>query len=245
MGGGRRHDKGNKPVPKDKPFGFKRWKSAGPRDALLRQRRGEAMQLRASGMPLEMIGQALHADPAINADGQSHPLGYGWKNYSEGKPPLTGGGLTSAVSRDISEAMQNAELASEQQRQESLELALYKLDMASSAIWPRVLQGRERSLEVWLKLEERRAKLLGLDKAEKIEHSGETTVRLVEGEHPVYDRDFASSMFSALREVGIEAPKELVADLDSELGLASTEQIEDAEVIDAAEVEVERTASED
>lgn len=241
MGGGRRHNKGNKPVKAEKPYGFKKWKSQGPRDALLRQRRSEAMQLRASGMPLEMIGATLHADPKMNADGQSYPLGYGWQKYQKGEKPLEGAGLSHAVSKDISRAMKGAELASETQRQESLELALYKLDMASSAIWPRVLQGRERSLEVWLKLEERRAKLLGLDKAEKVEHSGEQIVRIIEGEQPQYDEGFAKSMFAAMQEMGVQTP-ELTATLDSEEGV---EDFVEAEVLSEELVEDERTSEAD
>lgn len=185
-----------------KPRGFKRWATEVPHKAMIEQRRTEAIQYRASGMPLEMIGRHLHADRSYNIEGRGVPGGYGWKNLMEGKDPLKGANLASAVARDVNPALETAQLHSEVARQQALELELYRLDMASAGIWPGVLQGRARDLEVWLKLSERRAKLLGLDKAEKIEHSGEQTLKVaVEGRQPDYSPGYAEKMFEALEEV--------------------------------------------
>ena len=199
---------GKKRKPRDyglegmKPAGFKRWATEVPHKTMIEQRRAEAIQFRASGMPLELIGKNLHADRSFNVKGVGVPGGYGWKNLMEGKPPLQGSGLASAVARDVNPALATAQMHSEVARQQALELELYRLDMASAGIWPGVLQGRARDLEVWLKLSERRAKLLGLDKAEKIEHSGEQTMRVtVEGRHPDYSPGYAEKMFEALEEV--------------------------------------------
>jgi len=47
-----------------------------------------------------------------------------------------------------------------------------RLDRALNAIWGRVLNGDDKAITAMLKIEERRAKLRGLDQPDKLEHSG-------------------------------------------------------------------------
>lgn len=52
-----------------------------------------------------------------------------------------------------------------------------RLDRALNAIWERVLAGDDKAIAAMLKIEERRAKLRGLDQPEKVEHSGSVEQR--------------------------------------------------------------------
>ena len=52
-----------------------------------------------------------------------------------------------------------------------------RLDRALNAIWERVLAGDDKAITALLKIEERRAKLRGLDQPEKVEHSGSVEQR--------------------------------------------------------------------
>jgi hypothetical protein len=47
-----------------------------------------------------------------------------------------------------------------------------RLDRALNAIWAQVLNGDDKAITAMLKIEERRAKLRGLDQPDKLEHSG-------------------------------------------------------------------------
>jgi len=219
-----------------RPAAFRQHQVAIPRKALIEHRRAEAMQLRAAGMPLELIGYELHADSTMQPKGIGTPGGYGWRNLVEGKSPVEGKSLAHLVGTDINPQLERAQLSSEVARQQALELELYRLDMASAGIWPGVLQGRARDLEVWLKLSERRAKLLGLDKAEKVEVSGEQTVRVVEGVQPKYDSSFAQEMFDALRQAGAldetnmpELPGVIDIPADDVIEVQATEVVDDGD----------------
>ena len=52
-----------------------------------------------------------------------------------------------------------------------------RLDRALNAIWGDVLTGDVKAISALLKIEERRAKLRGLDQPEKVEHSGSVEQR--------------------------------------------------------------------
>lgn len=56
-------------------------------------------------------------------------------------------------------------------------LAERRLDRALNAIWDQVLAGDTKAIMAMLKLEERRAKLRGLDEPDKVEHSGSVAQR--------------------------------------------------------------------
>jgi hypothetical protein len=49
------------------------------------------------------------------------------------------------------------------------EMAQARLDRALRAVWPGVLRGDRKDIELMLKIEERRAKMLGLDMADRVD----------------------------------------------------------------------------
>lgn len=55
---------------------------------------------------------------------------------------------------------------------ELVELEVARCDQLQLAVWSKALNGNERAIAAVLKIMERRAKLLGLDAAQKVEHSG-------------------------------------------------------------------------
>jgi hypothetical protein len=59
-----------------------------------------------------------------------------------------------------------------QNMEEWVLLALVRLDQMLQAVWPGVLKGDPQMIALALRIEERRAKLLGLDAPERHEHSG-------------------------------------------------------------------------
>ncbi|HNT74387.1 MAG TPA: hypothetical protein PKH77_05140 [Anaerolineae bacterium] len=56
-------------------------------------------------------------------------------------------------------------------------LAERRLDRALNAIWGDVLAGDSKAITAMLKIEERRAKLRGLDQPDKVQHSGSVETR--------------------------------------------------------------------
>ncbi len=74
------------------------------------------------------------------------------------------GDVESVIERNRQEANENAEKARR--------IALQRIDVAVRGLMPDVRSGNARSAEVMAKLEERRAKLIGLDAPEKRELTG-------------------------------------------------------------------------
>lgn len=58
------------------------------------------------------------------------------------------------------------------------QMAVQRLDAMLEPLWRRIANGDPRAVEVAIKLEERRAKLLGLDAPEQVQQQGELVVRL-------------------------------------------------------------------
>lgn len=74
------------------------------------------------------------------------------------------GDVESVVERNKQEANENSEKARR--------IALHRIDVAVRGLMPKVKDGDARAAEVMAKLEERRAKLIGLDAPEKRELTG-------------------------------------------------------------------------
>ena len=53
-----------------------------------------------------------------------------------------------------------------------LQLELERLDEMQLALWPRVMQGDIQAIQTTLRIMERRARLQGLDKPQRLEHTG-------------------------------------------------------------------------
>jgi len=58
------------------------------------------------------------------------------------------------------------------------DLELQRLDELYLVAWKAIADGSETAIDRCLRIMERRAKLLGLDAAEKVEHSGDITISL-------------------------------------------------------------------
>jgi hypothetical protein len=117
--------------------------------------RRDILALRAGGASIERIAEHL------------------------GKRPSTVGGTLKRI-------FEKWEEQSEQLANEAMHLELHRIDVALSAVWPKVVNTPRRqgepapykwneqreAIELMLKLQQRRAKYLGLDAPEKHEHSG-------------------------------------------------------------------------
>jgi hypothetical protein len=125
------------------------------------------------------------------------------------------------VSRDLTRGLEQSAKYEALNREEYVQLEVASLNAAQAAMWPKVLRGDTVAVERFVKLSERRAKLLGLDAPVQAEVAHEVNVH-VEGVQPDYNPEYASQMFAALREVG--AIKEMPA-------LPSLDDVVDAEVV--------------
>lgn len=77
-----------------------------------------------------------------------------------------------------------------------------RIDQVQTALWPRVLSGDPRAVEVWTKLSERRSKLMGMDKPER----KEVTVLTEDAvDHAI--RQAREEMEAKARAAGVEVPQ--------------------------------------
>lgn len=208
-----------------------------PRQAQFDLRRARAMDLQMQDFPMRVIGQKLHADPAMHTDpGDKYPDGfpggYGWSNYVQGLPPLQGDALLKAVSRDLHGQLTSARLASETVRQEGLTLKLEQLRMAAAAYWPGVLAGNARSGEVWLAIQDKQIKLMGLEPAEQ--HLVGIGPAGGPPQPPERDDEWARRVFDALSALGIIPPD---TDPLAALNPPAAEAAPDADIVDAEVVD--------
>jgi hypothetical protein len=208
-----------------RPVGYKRRVKEVADQVTIRERRARAYTLRVGGFSNLDIGLYLHADPALNTNKDTPdglPGGYGWQNYRDGKPPLQGEALRISVSRDLTRGLESAAKYEALNREEYVQLEVAGLNAAQAAMWPKVLRGDTVAAERFVKLSERRAKLLGLDAPVQAEIAHEVNVH-VEGVQPNYNPEYAAQMFAALQEVGAIAEPPALPVLD----------VVDAEVVPA------------
>lgn len=187
-----------------RPVGYKRRVAEVADKVTIRERRARAYQLRVGGFCNLDIGRYLHADPAINTNKDTPdglPGGYGWQNYRDSKDPLDGEALRVAVSRDLTRGIESAAKWEALNREEYVQIEVASLNAAQAAMWPKVLRGDSIAVERFVKLSERRSKLLGLDAPTQTEVTGTVNLQ-VEGVQPNYNPEYAAAMFAALDEVG-------------------------------------------
>ena len=78
----------------------------------------------------------------------------------------------SQAHRDVEAVMKQMREKANESAERHLQISLERLDRAIKGLMPGVDAGSPRACEVLGKLEERRAKLLGIDKPQRLEHSG-------------------------------------------------------------------------
>ena len=194
-----------------RPVGYTRRSAELASRVGVHERRARAYQLRTGGFSCLSIGYHLHADPELNTDpkcvdpetGEKIGLkgGYGWVNYRDGKPPLRDDALRVSVSRDLTCGVESAAKYEALNREGWVQFEVAGLNAAQAAMWPKVLRGDTIAIERYVRLSERRCKLLGLDAPVQSEIKAEVAVT-VEGRQPDYNPEFAGVMFGALKELG-------------------------------------------
>ena len=136
------------------------------------KRRADAIELRLAGLDIVSIGKKLAADPAVNLDGSEYPMGYGNKRHKEGKPYPTDDEFAALVSEDLRRALaERGDIAAET-REELRSIEAQRLDRLFLVVWRQALQGDLAAVDRALRIQERRARLAGLDEATTLRHTG-------------------------------------------------------------------------
>lgn len=136
------------------------------------KRRGDAIELRLAGLDMVSIGRKLAADPSANLDGLEYPLGYGNARYKEGKQPPTDDQFTALVAEDIARALKERYDAGSENVADLRAIEAHRLDRLFLVVWRQALQGDLGAVDRALRIQERRARLLGLDEATILRHTG-------------------------------------------------------------------------
>lgn len=211
-----------------RPVGYKRRIREVAQRVEIHERRRQAYQLALGAFDHISIGLYLHADPSVNSRGIAVVSGYGWRNYAEGKPPLQHEALRVTVSRDITAGLEQAAKYEKLSREQYVLREVGALDAAQAALWGQVLKGSGTAIERFVKLSERRSKLLGLDAPVQTEQKIEQTVT-VQGALPEINLEFANEVFDALALMG--AVTELPSERHEALAALDSGDIVDAEVV--------------
>jgi len=73
---------------------------------------------------------------------------------------------------DVQKCLEEIRANTHETAEDVLELELKRLDIAQAALMPRVREGDPRAIDTLMRVQERRAKYLGLDAANKVEITG-------------------------------------------------------------------------
>jgi len=77
---------------------------------------------------------------------------------------------------DVQKCLEEIRANTHETAEDVLELELKRLDIAQAALMPRVRDGDPRAIDTLMRVQERRAKYLGLDAANKLEVTGKGIV---------------------------------------------------------------------
>jgi hypothetical protein len=207
----------------------KRYKKRLPEKYQLQERRRKGILLRMAGASNTEIGLQLHADPSVNATGESFPGGYGWRTFTEGRPPLVGRGLAEAVSKDLRGELDRGESKLDDLREEFRELELLRLDHIQKGIWQRASSGNDWAIDRFLGIVDRRMKLLGLEAPARTHAELRQTITVAQGVLPDVDPAFATAILEGLEELASAPARTLPSGEGTRL---------ESDVIDAEVVEV-------
>ena len=77
---------------------------------------------------------------------------------------------------DVQKCLEEIRANTHETAEDVLELELKRLDIAQAALMPRVREGDPRAIDTLMRVQERRAKYLGLDAANKVEITGKGVI---------------------------------------------------------------------
>ncbi|MFE7395222.1 hypothetical protein [Streptomyces sp. NPDC057557] len=141
--------------------------------AAIAKRRADAIDLRLAGVDWLTIARKLAADPAINTTGAAYPQGYGADRYAKGQEPPAEDALIRAACKDVREALKERTTELDEQVDELRTVEAERLDRLFFVAYKQAIRdGELPAIDRALRVMERRAKLLGLDRPEKKEITG-------------------------------------------------------------------------
>lgn len=136
------------------------------------ERRNTALAMRQAGIDCVTIGRKLAADPKANLDGKGYPYGYGRDLLKAGKPAPDDATFSQLAATDIARALAEHRDQSTETREAAREMEAQRLDKMLAAVWRGALAGDPASVDRVLRIQERRARLLGLDVATEMRLTG-------------------------------------------------------------------------
>lgn len=146
--------------------------------AYIRQRRADALRLRAAGVEPLVIARKLAADPAINSDGVNYPQGYGAGRFAEGRTPPSDKQLIIRVCQDLAEAIKIRRDEASETIEEIRQLEGIRLDSLQVVAFRQAMNGDFYAMDRVIKIMERRAKLFGVDAPTQLAGSGTIIVEV-------------------------------------------------------------------
>lgn len=141
--------------------------------AAIAQRRADAIDMRLAGVDRLTVARKLAADPAINSDRVAYPQGYGIERYRKGQEPPGETQLIQAACKDVREALKERRVDLDHKAEDLREVENARLDrLLFVAYRQAVKDGNLAAIDRALRIMERRARLLGLDRPVRTEVTG-------------------------------------------------------------------------
>jgi hypothetical protein len=141
--------------------------------AAIAQRRADAIELRLAGVDWLTVARKLAADPAINSDRIAYPQGYGIERYWKGQEPPSDEQLINAACKDVRLALKERSADQEEKADELRALENQRLDKLFFVAYRQAVKdGHLPAIDRALRIMERRARLLGLDRPVRAEVTG-------------------------------------------------------------------------
>jgi hypothetical protein len=129
--------------------------------------------MRLAGVDWLTVARKLAADPAINTDRIAYPQGYGIERYRKGQEPTTDTQLIQAACKDVREALKERRSELDDKADDLREIENARLDRLFFVAYRQaVKEGNLAAIDRALRIMERRARLLGLDRPQKTELTG-------------------------------------------------------------------------
>ena len=139
-------------------------KYSGP-SLTLAQRRYTAMKLRQQGFDFYQVAEEMKVRFPELAGVEPSGDDPGSPSYNPGSP----GYDALAAWNDVNQMLANIREEMQESIPDVIMLESQRLDEMTRSLWPKVAAGRERSIELVLRIQERRARMLGLDSAIQVD----------------------------------------------------------------------------